>query len=310
MEITIVVPAYNEEAVIQTFLIELDRIHTLGSAEGLEIDCLIVNDGSTDKTYEKVKDLDLNLKINVLNLSKNFGHQAAVWAGLERVRVDNFVIVIDADLQDPPSEILNIASEFRAKKDVVFMQRLSRKDGFFKTFFASTYYALNSWLSDISFANNIADFYGLSPRARIALLQNKESVKYIRGLLLSLGFNQSIIGYHRNQRFAGYTHYSIKKMFFLALSGITGFSIKPLIWVAYFACIGSIISFVMALYVLFIRLSSNLNLPPGWAFLSISLMMLSTMILLGLAVISLYIARLIQEIKRRPIYFVDDSKIL
>jgi dolichol-phosphate mannosyltransferase len=99
-------------------------------------------------------------------------------------------------------------------------------------------------------------------------------------------------------------------MFFLALSGITGFSIKPLIWVAYFACIGSIISFVMALYVLFIRLSSNLNLPPGWAFLSISLMMLSTMILLGLAVISLYIARLIQEIKRRPIYFVDDSKIL
>jgi dolichol-phosphate mannosyltransferase len=308
MEITVVVPVYNEEEVIQSFLTELSNICQLSASQNFKLDCLIINDGSTDRTRVKIKELKLNMSVSILDLSRNFGHQSAVWAGLEKVSADKFVVVIDADLQDPPSEILNIVSEFKSGMDVVLMQRLSREDGIFKKFFANFYYSLNAWLTDSTDAKNIADFYGISPVARRALLQNRESVKYIRGLLFGLGFNRSIIGYHRNRRLSGRTHYSIRRMFLLALSGITGFSIKPLIWVAYFACLGSIISLCMAIYVFVIRVQSKMYLPPGWAFLSITLLILSTLILLGLAVISLYIARLTQEIKQRPIYYLRESE--
>jgi dolichol-phosphate mannosyltransferase len=155
---------------------------------------------------------------------------------------------------------------------------------------------------------NVGDFYGLSPRAKSALLLNEERVKYIRGLVSQLGFRISFVEYDREARHAGKTNYTAAKMFSLAIAGVTGFSITPLLWTVYFAAIGSILSVGLIGYVLWLKVFSDSILQPGWAFLSVGTLLMSTFILTSMATISLYLSRIVQEVKHRPLFYIDEIK--
>jgi dolichol-phosphate mannosyltransferase len=293
---------YNEEEGILHFIEEMDVMSQTFNERNIEFDLLLVDDGSNDRTLDIVKNSNSALSIAFLELSRNFGHQAAVWAGIENSDSESFIVVMDADLQDHPREIFRIVEAFQDGADVVLMRRRTRKDKFWKKQFASAYYRLQSKIIGNRSFRNIGDFYGISPRAKKSLLQYQEEVKYIRGIVAGLGYNQRVIEYDRLDRFAGKTHYSPGKMFTLAVAGITGFSVQPLIWVVYFALGGSAISFIGAIYVVYLKLDSSVNLQPGWAFLSVSLLLLFSLVLISLASISLYLARVVQESKKRPIY--------
>jgi glycosyltransferase involved in cell wall biosynthesis len=228
------------------------------------------------------------------------------YGGLENVKENEYVVVMDSDLQDSPNEILRIAEEFKQGFDCIFMRRISRQDGFIKKGAAKVYYKVMSNLSSSSHLDNVGDFYGLSPRAVKSLLQNGERIKYIRGLVSQLGFRTSTIDYDRHARYAGKTNYTITKMFSLAIAGVTGFSITPLLWTVYFAAAGSLISVVLIAYVLWLKLFSDYTIQAGWAFLSVGTLLMSTFALTSLATISLYLGRIVQEVKQRPLFYVDE----
>ncbi len=305
LKLDIVSPVYNEELGIYSFLDSL--VATLSSINGsIDVQIVLVNDGSTDKTLSLLSEYSSSVEIRVIDLSRNFGHQAAVWAGLNETRKDAYSIVMDADLQDPPHLIHDIAVEIGSGKEVILMRRRSRDDSFLKRIFAQMFYFLQEKLTDGRTKKNVGDFFCLSPRARDTLLQYGESVKFIRGLVTEIGFDTVILNFDRQKRDKGKTHYSVKQMFMLALSSITGFTIKPLILVVYAAFFGSFVSLITIFYVLYLKFFSDTQLQPGWSFLAISLLWLSALILMSLAVLALYLARAIQELKNRPIYTVKN----
>jgi dolichol-phosphate mannosyltransferase len=308
MLLTIVSPVFNEEHGIGEFLRELDKVALVLLNRNVTMEVILVNDGSTDKTLEKISEFHGLFKLKTLHLSRNFGHQSAVWAGIEKAKAESWIIVMDSDLQDPPIQIIPILEVFLNGTDVVFMKRRSRQDGFWKVFFAKRYYAFQALLTGNLTYSNIGDFYGLSPRAKSSLLLHTEKVKYIRGIVAQLGFNQTILEYDREKRVAGKTHYTIAKMFSLAVAGVTGFSIRPLFWVGYAALIGAAIAVVSAAYVLVLKIVDGPSLQPGWAFLSLSLLLLSALQLMGLASIALYVGRIVQEVKNRPIYIEQEFR--
>ena len=305
-EICVVAPAHNEELGISEFInqvaIVFKRLEELGWLTRL----IVVEDGSTDDTWLKILETKSSINITQIRFSRNFGHQTAVWAGLENLTTHEFAVVMDSDLQDSPGEILNIAEKFLQGFDCVFMKRKSRQDRFMKRSVAKFYYKVMSKLASSPHMDNVGDFYGLSPRSAAALLQNGERVKYIRGLVSQLGFRTTTVEYNRNARYAGATNYTITKMFSLALAGVTGFSIAPLILTVYLAVIGSVTSLLLILYVLWLKLFNNEQLQPGWAFLSIGSLLMSSFALTSLATISLYLGRIVQEVKHRPLYYVDE----
>ena len=301
-----VCPVYNEELGIKKFLEVLSSsLIPLSSIHDFQI--LLVNDGSTDETVKVIQNCQSPFKINVVNLSRNFGHQAAVWCGLNECRIDSFSIVMDADLQDPPSLIGELSGLINESADVILMKRRSRIDSVWKRTFAVLFYFIQHVLTDGTLKKNVGDFFCLSPRARQTLLQYTESVKFIRGLITEIGFEPVFIEFDRKKREIGKTHYTIKQMFMLALSSITGFTIKPLILVVYGALFGSLLSIVTIFYVLYLNFISDTTLQPGWSFLAISLLWLSALILISLATLSLYLARAIQELKNRPIFTIKDK---
>jgi len=303
MKVSIVSPVFNEELGIVEFVREVSKVLSVLRESGVEVALVLVNDGSSDNTLKEIKNIKSSIRIEVITLSRNFGHQVAVWAGLESLDGEDFAIVMDSDLQDPPSALIQIVDAFRDSADVVLMKRRHREDGFWKKAFAGFYYSLNGWLASETKYKNVGDFYGMSPRARGALIQHRETIKYIRGLISQIGFNQRIIEYDRQDRKAGVTHYTVSKMFSLGVAGITGFSIKPLIWVVYFALAGTSLSIVGSAYVLWLKFFSSTYIQPGWAFLTICILVLSSLMLIGIAAISLYLARVVQEMKQRPLYF-------
>ena len=305
-KICVVAPAYNEEMGISEFISQISVVFTKLELSGWIPRLIIIEDGSKDQTWKKMLETKERVNLTQIKFSRNFGHQTAVWAGLENVKSDEFAIVMDSDLQDSPEEIINITKKFQEGFDCVFMKRQSRRDSFVKKSIASIYYKIMSRLSSSTHLDNVGDFYGLSPRSVSSLLRNSERIKYIRGLVSQLGFRVTTIEYDRNARYAGKTNYTVTKMFTLALAGVTGFSITPLIMTVYLAAIGSISSLLLILYVFWLKLFSDEYLQPGWAFLSIGSLLMSSFALTSLATISLYVGRIVQEVKHRPLFYVDE----
>jgi glycosyltransferase involved in cell wall biosynthesis len=309
--LVILSPAFNEEDSISEFLIRADEV--LRSIEGRDwtTQLILINDGSTDRTLEVINKARNTLQspITVLNLAVNSGHQNALWAGLERVQPNAFVIAMDCDLQDPPELIPEIVKRFEQNHDVVLTRRISRKDNLMKRITASIFYRVLSWITPSSLSVDSGDFFGLSPESRLSLLEHKESVKYIRGLIQTVSANITIIPFHRGAREYGETKYSYSKMIKLAISGITSFSVKPLIWSAYLSLIGTGIGIASGVYLLAARLNSENRFPPGYVFASLVIMLLILFLLFVMAVVSIYLSMLVVEIKNRPIYFLDkDSR--
>lgn len=302
-KISIVVPMYNEQEVANEFY---NRTTNVLQSLPYEYEMIIVNDGSRDKTL----DIVLNLlrkdeHIKVINFSRNFGHQAAITAGIENATGDA-IITIDADLQDPPEVISDLINEWEKGFDIVYAKRKTRKtDTFFKRFTASMYYKILNKLSDIKIPENVGDFRLISKRVQEVFIKLPEKDRYIRGMFAWMGFKQSIVEFDRQPRFAGKTKYPFSKMLKLALSGILGFSTKPLRLIFKLGLATTFVSFLLMIYAIVVKILGYTT--HGWSSLMVAITFIGGIQLLSLGIVAEYIAKIYGEAKSRPVYVIMDK---
>lgn len=301
---SIVVPVYNEELVIKESYRRLKEVMD-SCKEAYEI--IFINDGSKDKTVEIIEEIcfkDKNIKL--INFSRNFGHQVAVTAGMDNAS-GKAIVIIDADLQDPPKVILKMIKKWKEGYEVVYGKRLKRNgETFFKKLTAKTYYRILRRLSSIEIPVDTGDFRLIDRKVCDVLKSMPEKNRYVRGLVSWVGFKQVAVEYERDERFAGETKYPLKKMIKLSADGITSFSHKPLKLSIYFGIIMSLLSFVTIFFVIFEKLFTNYTVP-GWAsIMSISLFF-NGVTLTMLGILGEYIGRIYDEVKGRPQYIIDEK---
>lgn len=306
--LAIVVPCYNEQEVIESSNQRLHQVlNELISEEKITASSKIyyVDDGSRDNTWEKLFDLSTKSKhIVLVRLSRNKGHQNALYAGLCETTEDA-VVSIDADLQDDPENIKTMVDEYINNADVVYGVRNERSsDSFFKRFTAEGYYhVMNKMGVDLVF--NHADFRLMSRRALDAFKEYPESNLFLRGIVREIGFKSASVEYQRKERLAGESKYPLRKMLSFAWDGITSFSTAPLRLITILGMTSSFISLVCIVWVLCIRLFSDLAVP-GWSSILLPLLFIGSVQLLSLGVIGEYLAKLYKEVKNRPKYHVSD----
>jgi polyisoprenyl-phosphate glycosyltransferase len=302
MLISIVVPVFDELESLSVLIAELT---TALSGEDWEI--VFVNDGSKDGSGEFLKNAAAeDHRIRVLNFSRNFGHQAAITAGLDFAEGDA-VVVMDADLQDPPELLPRMIGLYRQGFDVVSAQRVSR-DGetLFKKWTASAFYRLMRRMVDRRLVQDVGDFRLFSRKAVLAIRSFREQHRFMRGLVAWLGLDEVVLPFHRHNRAAGQTKYSLFKMLRLAWTAISSFSALPLRLTLLAGLALSGAGFVYLLYVIYLALATN-KLVPGWASVVVLQCIFSGMILVALGLVGDYVARSYEELKQRPLYVVKNS---
>ncbi|MGH4140568.1 glycosyltransferase family 2 protein [Clostridium sp.] len=301
---SLVVPLYNEELVINESYCRLKSVMDR-TIEAYEI--LFVNDGSSDRTREMIEDICRKDKsIKLINFSRNFGHQAAITAGMN-VALGDAIIVIDADLQDPPEAILEMAKKWKQGYDVVYGKRIKREgETFFKKFTAKSYYRLLKSMTTIDIPVDTGDFRLIDRKVCDALNSLPEKNRYIRGLVSWVGYKQTFVEFSRKERFAGETKYSLKKMMKLAFDGITSFSYKPLVLAGYFGGFTGFIGTVTLISNIITSMVNHTSLLSLGLILGINLMMFG-IISCFFAIMGEYIARISDEGKNRPLYIVEST---
>lgn len=305
-KISVIIPMYNEQEVIKECYKRLINILNTDDKYCYEIIC--INDGSTDDTdkiLEEISKKDRNFK--VLSFSRNFGHQAAVTAGLKYSSGDA-VVIIDADLQDPPELIPDMLNLWRNGYEVIYGKRKSRDgESPFKLFTAKMFYKTLNALSDVEIPKDTGDFRLVDRKVVDVINELPEHNKFLRGLFSWVGYKQIPYEYERKKRFAGKTKYPIKKMLKLASDGIISFSNRPLKIVGGMGIISIGISIILIIYAL-ISYFCNLNsLSSGWTSLMIVVTFFSGIQLLSLWIMSEYIGRIYDEVKQRPQYIIRDK---
>lgn len=306
--LAIVVPCYNEEESLPKTIRVLDnllnRLIVAGKISA-ESKIYFVDDGSRDSTWKLLRDAALqNAKITAVKLSRNKGHQNALYAGL-CTTTEDITISIDADLQDDPANIEKMVDEYLLGNDVVYGVRSARKaDTFFKRFTAEGYYhTMKTMGVDLVF--NHADFRLLSRRALDALKEYKESNLFLRGIVREVGFKSSIVEYERQARELGESKYPLKKMLSFAWKGITAFSTVPLRMITVLGLFSGFASFALILWVLGIRFFSS-HATPGWASILLPVLFIGSVQLLCLGVIGEYLSKIYEEVKARPKYHISE----
>lgn len=302
--LSIVIPCFNEEAVIHETYRQLDEFQP---GEGIDKELIFVNDGSRDDTGAILESIARASKgVRVLNLSRNFGHQMAISAGINNASGDA-IVIIDADLQDPIYVIAAMVEKWQQGFDIVYGRRIDRKgESWFKKRTSSVYYKLLYRLSDVAIPTDVGDFRLIDRKVADALKQMPERSRYVRGLIAWLGFSTADIEYIREPRFAGETKYPFSRMLKLALDGIFSFSYKPLKLASLFGVSVSAISFLYLIYVLVQKFVHN-NTVSGWASLMVVLLFMSGILLSILGIIGEYIARIYEEVKARPLYVIREE---
>ena len=305
-KISVVVQMYYEEDVVDECYKRLTNV--LKTLENYEYEIIFVNDGSKDKTLfllEQIAKKDENIKI--LSFSRNFGHQAAVTAGLKEVTGDA-VIIIDADLQDPPETICDMIKLWEQGYEVIYGKRKIRKgESAFKLLTAKMFYKTLNILSDVEIPKDTGDFRLVDRKVVDTINQMPEHNKFLRGLFSWVGYKQTAFEYERKERFAGKTKYPLRKMLKLASDGIIGFSTKPLKMVGFIGILSIIISIAILIYAL-ISYAFNLNnLSAGWTSIMVTVTFFAGVQLLSIWVMSEYIGRIYDETKRRPQYIIDKT---
>lgn len=305
--ISIVVPIYCEENVLNEFYTRIKNVLISLEHEYIH-EVIFINDGSTDSSFKILKELcEKDDRIRIINFSRNFGHQAAITAGIEHASGDA-VIIIDGDLQDPPEVINDMVSKWKEGYDVVYGKRVIREgEGKFKRITASIFYKLLRKLSDVEIPSDVGDFRLMDRKVVSAFEKTTEVSKYIRGLVSWLGFSQYALPYRRDNRHAGKAKYTIKQSFGLALNGITSFSEKPLYISSWFGLIVMLISFLLAIWVLIRKLIIPETVIPGWTSLLLVILFLGGVQLLSVGIIGIYIGKIFSEAKHRPIYIVSEK---
>jgi len=304
-QLTVVVPAYNESDVLMIFHRRLS-----GVLDNLSLDCdvLYVDDGSKDDTWAIIETLVAeDPRTGAIKLSRNFGKEAAMTAGLDHVTADA-AVVIDSDLQDPPELIPALVEQWRAGFDVVYATRSAREgETSFKRFTAAAFYRSMNRLSDTAIPRDTGDFRLLSRRALDALGQLRERQRFMKGLFSWIGYKQTAVRYLREPRQAGTTKWNYWRLAQLAIEGITSFSTAPLRLATWVGVASAGFAFVYGFFVL-IRALFYGDVVRGYPTLMLVILFLGGVQLLALGVIGEYLGRNYAESKRRPLYFIEEQR--
>ena len=302
--LSIIVPIYNEEDGIPTLY---ERLHAVCTGFGVTYELLFVNDGSRDRSLTLLKELQAaDPQVRLLSFSRNFGHQIAITAGMDHAQGEA-VVVIDADLQDPPELIGQMLEKWREGYDVVYAVREKREgDTLFKRATAALFYRLLRKITNVDIPLDTGDFRLMSRRSIEAMKLFNERNRFVRGLVSWIGFKQTGITFVRAERYAGETKYPLKKMLRFAIDGIVSFSFVPLQLATFFGFLASGLSFLGILWVVYMRLFTQETIT-GWASMMVIVMFLGGVQLLTLGIIGEYIGRMYDEIKRRPLYLIEEA---
>ncbi|MEA4925055.1 MAG: glycosyltransferase family 2 protein [Syntrophomonadaceae bacterium] len=306
IQYSIIVPLYNEELVIDE---TCKRLVGIMDAMGESYEIILVNDGSKDKTFDMARSLcRINQNIKLLSFSRNFGHQIAITAGMDYA-AGAAVVVIDADLQDPPEVIPEMIAKWKEGYEVVYGQRIERKgETFFKRWSARLFYKILSHLTDVDVPMDVGDFRLIDRKVLEALSRLPERNRYVRGMVSWVGFKQIGVEFVRDERFAGETKYPLKKMLKFAVNAITSFSYKPLRIATYLGSLVSLMSFVYLFYVIYEKLFGSRTTVPGWASLAAISLFFNGIVLVLLGIIGEYIGRIYDEAKGRPLYIISEQE--
>ncbi len=305
MDLSIIIPIYNEEGNIDKLFSRLNQV--IQKLNLKEVEYIFINDGSKDRSLELIKTLaQRESSVKYINLSRNFGHQIAVSAGLDNSKGDA-VVIIDADLQDPPELIEDLYKKLREGNEVVYAKRRSRQgEGAMKKFTAKLFYRILRNVTAINIPVDTGDFRIIDRKIVDVLKNMPEQQKFLRGQISWIGFNQTYVEYDRDERYAGKTGYTYKKMARLALDGITSFSNFPLKFATIAGFVVSGISFFMILYALYSRFISK-DYEPGWTSLMLAVLFIGGIQLIGIGIIGEYISRMSANIRNRPLYIIQEK---
>jgi glycosyltransferase involved in cell wall biosynthesis len=297
-------PVYNEAEGIVAFHRALQEAATSLEAEH-DVQFVYVDDGSRDDSVAQLIALrEEDPRVVVIGLSRNFGHQKAVTAALDAVDADA-VVVMDTDLQDPPAVSLELVERWRAGADVVYAQRRTRNDTWFKRTTADLFYRVLARTSSIEIPRNTGDYRLIDRRVVEELRRYREQNRFLRGLTSYVGFRQEAVLYDRDARYAGKSGYPLRKMVRFAGDGIFGFSTAPLVLISRIGFLFSALSLVGILYALGVRVLTPERAVPGWAFLAIVLLLVGGIQITMLGILGSYLGRVYTEVQRRPLYAVS-----
>ncbi len=301
-QISVVIPLLNEEGNITVLYESLVNVLTTISTD---FEIIFVDDGSKDSSFEKITNIsNQDNRVLGISLSRNFGHQVAITAGLEH-SCGEVVITMDADMQHPPELILSLYQKYKEGYDIVNTIREESEDaGMFKKATSKWFYSIINKLADIRIEPASADFRLMNRKTVDAFLQLKEKNRFTRGLISWMGFHQAYITYKAATRFSGKTKYSITRMFGFAADGITSFSAKPLRISFYMGVIVSFIGLLYSIYAIFAFFSGKTI--PGWTSILVSILIIGGIQLISIGIIGEYLARVFNEAKNRPLYLVKN----
>ncbi|NLQ06521.1 glycosyltransferase family 2 protein [Cylindrospermopsis raciborskii] len=302
---SLVIPIYNEEENIQEMYRRLT--HLMTQLDG-DAELILVDDGSQDCSLTMIRELhDHDGRIRYLSLARNFGHQVAVTAGLNFVQ-GQAIIVMDADLQDPPELILSMIDKWHEGYQVVYAQRISRqKESLFKRLTAYLFYRLLQRLSKVKMPVDTGDFCLMDKHVVDILNAMPERNRYIRGLRAWVGFKQTSVLFERGPRYAGKVKYTFSKSFSLAIDGIISFSTVPLRLATYLGIISATIALIMILLVLYWRIFAPVSQLIGYSLITIAIFFLGSVQLICIGILGEYIGRIYEEVKARPLYTLKET---
>ena len=303
-KVSVVIPMYYEEEVANECYNRMKKV--LESIENYDYGLVFVNDGSKDKTLSILEEIARkDEKAKVISFSRNFGHQAAVTAGLKFVTGDA-IVIIDADLQDPPELIPEMLKLWEDGNEVIYGKRKTREgESHFKLFTAKMFYKTLNALSDVEIPKDTGDFRLVDRKVVDTINQLPEHNKFLRGLFSWVGYKQKAYEYERKERFAGKTKYPLKKMLKLASDGIIGFSTKPLKLVGILGMLSILISFIVLIYSIISYIFKLNTLTAGWTSIMVAITFFAGVQLLSIWIMSEYIGRIYDETKQRPQYIID-----
>ncbi|MBH8553108.1 glycosyltransferase family 2 protein [Nostocaceae cyanobacterium CENA357] len=302
---SLVIPIYNEEENITEMYRRLSNVMT--QLDG-DTELILIDDGSRDHSLNMIRELHhCDRRVRYLSFARNFGHQIAVTAGLNFVQ-GKCVIVMDADLQDPPELILKMIATWQQGYQVVYAQRLSRKrESWLKRFTAYAFYRFLQRLSKVDIPTDTGDFCLMDRQVVDILNAMPERNRYIRGLRAWVGFNQTAVHFERDPRFAGKVKYSFGKSWALAIDGIISFSTVPLKLATYLGMLSAGIALLMMILVLYWRLVDPVSPLIGFTLITIAMFFLGSVQLICIGILGEYISRIYEEVKGRPIYTLKET---
>lgn len=305
--LSVVVPCYNEEETVEDFYIELMKNEAFFQKKDMAVEILYIDDGSKDKTVEKVKELkEKDARVRLISFSRNFGKEAAMFAGLEKSRGD-YVVIMDVDLQDPPSLLPEMFSHIEAGYDSVATRRVSRKgEPAIRSFFARCFYKLMKHISKTEIMDGARDYRLMTRQMVDAILQMQEYNRFTKGIYGWVGFETKWLEYENVERAKGETKWSFWKLLVYSIEGITAFSTAPLMFASLMGVIFCILAFALIVVTIFRKIVFG-DPVSGWPSLVCIISLVSGVQLFCLGILGQYLSKTYMEVKKRPIYLIKEE---